>query len=425
MLDLLPPPVLSAGVRQAGKGLLALALMEARNHSLRWLTAYEQWLEPLNFVVPPMPELTPPLWLLGHIGWYQERWVARNVQRHRGRRADPHAPRLASIEPDSDRWYDPANAPPDSRWLLDLPGVFNIKRYLADAIDITLELLERTPDSDDELYFFRLALFHEDLQAESLARMAQVLGLPSGQGLMTPGQPSLSSVRVSPRPQPALLPPLSFSGGTWLLGESPREGAAGFAFDNEQPAHEVRVEPFEMDAQPVCWSQYVQFVEDEGYQNPAWWTPLGWAWKEREARRAPRYTDKIQHGVLQRQFGRSTAVRMSAPVTHVSWFEAQAWCHWAGRRLPSETEWEMAACTGAERGFRWGEAWEWTCSTFAPYPGFASGPDVAYSQRGFGTHKVLRGASPATRARMRHPKFRHFELPQRDDAFCGFRSCAL
>ncbi len=424
MLELLPPPVRSAGVRQAGKGMLALALMDARNHSLRWLSAYEQWLEPMNFVVPPLAELTPPLWLLGHLGWYQERWVARNVQRHRGRRADPCAPRLASIEPDSDRWYDPANAPPDSRWLLDLPSVFNTKRYLADTIDVTLELLERTPDGDDELYFFRLALFHEDLQGEMLARMAQALGLPSGQGLMAP-LPLVSSARPQAQRIPVTLPPLHFAGGAWMLGEAGQDPLAGFAFDNEQPAHAVQVAPFEIDAQPVCWSQFVQFIEDDGYDNPAWWTPLGWAWKERERRRAPRHVDKIRHGVLQRQFGRSTAVRMSGPVTHVSWHEAQAWCRWAGRRLPTEAEWEMAACTGAELGWRWGEVLEWTSSVFEPYPGFSAGPDGAYSQSGFGTHKVLRGASLATRERLRHPRFRHFELPERDDAFCGFRSCAM
>ena len=108
-----------------------------------------------------------------------------------------------------------------------------------------------------------------------------------------------------------------------------------------------------------------------------------------------------------------------------AWYEADAWCRWAGRRLPSEVEWEAAAHQGASRGWRWGDVWEWTATTFRPYPGFAPGPLRDYSQAAFGTHKVLRGASFATRSRMKHPKYRNFFLPERDDIFVGFRSCAL
>ncbi|MES2886767.1 MAG: selenoneine synthase SenA [Pseudomonadota bacterium] len=413
MLDLLPIPVRSPDVRCAGKGMLSLALMDARNRTLRWLSAYDQWLEPMHFVVPPLAELTPPLWLFGHVAWYQERWIPRNVHRDRGELADASAPRLASIEPDSDRWYDPANAPPDSRWLLDLPDVASTKRYLADTIEITLELLELTGDSDASLYFFRLALLHEDLQCESLARMAQTLGLPSGQHLLAPVQPT-------PWRQP-----LRFAAAEWFLGEPVEPGAAGFTYDNEKRGHLVPMASFEIDAQPVSWGQYAEFVEDGGYDEPSCWSPAGWAWKEHERRRAPRHVDKIRHGVLQRHFGRSHTVPLTQAVEHVCWHEAQAWCRWAGRRLPTEMEWELAACTGAARGFRWGEVWEWTQSAFEPYPGFVAGPDKAYSQSGFGTHKVLRGASRATHERLRHPSFRNFQLPERDDGFCGFRSCAL
>jgi EgtB-related family protein len=113
------------------------------------------------------------------------------------------------------------------------------------------------------------------------------------------------------------------------------------------------------------------------------------------------------------------------PVMHVSWWEADAWCRWAGRRLPAEVEWELAAHDGARRGFRWGDVWEWTGTTFGAYPGFSADPQLDYSQPSFGTHKVLRGASFATRARMKHLKFRSFYRPERDDIFVGFRSCAL
>jgi iron(II)-dependent oxidoreductase len=110
---------------------------------------------------------------------------------------------------------------------------------------------------------------------------------------------------------------------------------------------------------------------------------------------------------------------------HLSWWEADAWCRWAGRRLPTEVEWEVAAHQAANRGFRWGDVWEWTGTTFQGYPGFQADPYRDYSEPWFGTHKVLRGASLATRRRMKSPKYRNYFLPGRDDIFCGFRSCAL
>jgi formylglycine-generating enzyme required for sulfatase activity len=110
---------------------------------------------------------------------------------------------------------------------------------------------------------------------------------------------------------------------------------------------------------------------------------------------------------------------------HLSWWEAEAWCRWAGRRLPFESEWEVAAVNASGRGFTWGDVWEWTASSFFPYEGFVSGPDAAYSQSGFGRTKVLRGGSRASPARLKSPRFRNFAPPEADALFCGFRSCAL
>jgi iron(II)-dependent oxidoreductase len=128
---------------------------------------------------------------------------------------------------------------------------------------------------------------------------------------------------------------------------------------------------------------------------------------------------------MQTRFGQTMRMQGSQPAMHMTWFEADAWCRWAGRRLPFEVEWEVAAHTAARRGFRWGDVWEWTGTTFRPYPHFKADPYLDYSQPWFGTHKVLRGASFATRARMKSPKYHNFYLPERDDIFCGFRSCTL
>jgi ergothioneine biosynthesis protein EgtB len=410
VLDIEAPSVDAARMRSAGKDLLSLALIDARNHTLRWIAACEAGLGGAALTVPLRAEINPPLWELGHIGWFQEYWIGRNVQRDRGERCDPAHPKLASILPDADRWYDSSNVPHDSRWQLDLPDLEATRQYLVDTLETTLDLLAGAPDGDDDaLYFHRLALFHEDMHGEALAMLAQTLGF--------------GDAGLAPRPAGAARrEPLTFPATRWPFG---RGHGGGFSFDNEKLAHEIAVPEFEIDAQAVDWAQYCEFVEDGGYDEPAHWSAEGRAWLEREGRRTPRHVDQMRQGVLQHRFGRLVRVPMNQPATHLTWYEADAWCRWAGRRLPSEVEWEVAAHQGATRGFRWGDVWEWTATTFRPYPGFVAGPYRDYSAPWFGTHKVLRGASFVTAARMRHPKYRNFYRPERDDVFCGFRSCAI
>ena len=418
MLNTSSPSIDSPDMRRAGRDLLSLALMDARNHTLHWMGQYEKALAAAHFEVPCAPELNPPLWELGHIGWFQEWWIGRNLQRQLGRGCDPAATRLASIEPQADRWWNSSQVAHDSRWALDLPDLASIKTYLLDTLESTLELLEKAPEEDEALYFYRLALFHEDMHGEALIYMAQTLGLPLG--LSMPG--------AGPVREPLLVPATR-----WPLGFG--EGGAentGFTFDNERQTHEVQVPEFEIDAQVVSWAQFVEFVDDGGYDRPELWQPQGWQWLQDKAagegRRGPRYVDQIgvaSGAVMQTRFGTPRRMLGGQPVMHVSWWEADAWCRWAGRRLPAEVEWEAAAHNAARRGFRWGDVWEWTGTTFRPYPGFSADPYRDYSEPWFGTHKVMRGASFATRARMKHPKYRNFYLPARDDIFVGFRSCAL
>ncbi|MFM9916199.1 MAG: selenoneine synthase SenA [Rhizobacter sp.] len=409
-------------LRAAGKDLLSLALMDARNHTLRWLSVYEAGLDARDWCVPMRPELNPPLWEAGHIAWFQEHWIGRHVQRQRGTACDPTGVRLASIEPRADSWYDSSSVAHDSRWLLDLPGLQHTKDYLADTMEITLDLLDAidatVDDPDQALYFHRLALFHEDMHGEAFAMMAQTLGLkvPTGDGL----GPDLLAPAVG-RVNSAQRPPLTFLPMRWTLGLSRGDG---FVFDNETAAHEVQLPEFEIDSQAVTWAQYAEFVEDGGYDDARWWSTDGWQWVQREGRRVPRHVDQLRQGVLQWHFGALVNRPMHQPVVHVTWYEADAWCRWAGRRLPNEVEWEAAAHAGAARGFRWGDVWEWTATSFRAYAGFSPDPYRDYSQPWFGTHKVLRGASFATSARLRHPKFRNFYRPERDDQFSGFRSCS-
>jgi gamma-glutamyl hercynylcysteine S-oxide synthase len=404
----------SSSLRNANADALSLALMDARNHTLR-LFSHLHAAAP----VPLLPTLNPPLWELGHIGWFQEWWVARNMQRAQGHRCDPEHARLASIEPHADRWWNSSHVPHASRWTLNLPDADTCRTYLLDTLDSTLALLAKSGAGDDALYFYRLCLFHEDMHGEAFACTAQTLGFPLDATLLEAFTPAA----LAPR-EPLLIPAT-----TWSLGS---EDNAGFSFDNERRAHAIAVPEFEIDAHPVTWAQYVEFVDDGGYDREALWHPAGWQWLQAlaasEGRRGPRYVEEIgsvSGAVMQTRFGRPTRMSGSQPAMHMTWWEADAWCRWASRRLPAEVEWEVAAHVAARRGFRWGEVWEWMGTTFRPYPGFTPDPYRDYSQPWFGTHKVLRGASFATRPRLKHLRYRNFYLPERDDIFCGFRSCAI
>jgi ergothioneine biosynthesis protein EgtB len=404
-------------MRRAGPDLLSLALMDARNHTLQLLTQFESTLAAAN-PAGAVPRVAQALWLAGHAGWFSEAWIGRNPQRSLGSACPAQPVRLASIDPQADAWWAQV---PEAEVAGDAgparPDFATTRAWLLETQEITLELLDKVPESDDTLYFYRLALFHEDLLGERMVVLAQTLGVPLDLEPLA---------GMSPRE------PLGVPATRWALGSPP----GGFVFDNEKWAHPVAVPAFEIDAQAVSWSQFVEFVDDGGYDRPELWHPEGWAWLQAQTagggRRGPRHVEQIgaarfggSGAVLQSRFGQPVRLAGHHPVTHASWWEADAWCRWAGRRLPDEVEWELAAHTAARRGFRWGAVHEWTASRFEPYPGFTPDPWADYSMPYFGRARVLRGAAWATRSRMKHPKFRGFSLPGADEGFFGFRSCAV
>lgn len=408
-------------IRQAGADGLSLALIDARNHTLHLMAEFERLVPDLHFAadlsVPRMGEVLPPLWLLGHAGWFQEYWVGRNTQRHLGLKCPQQPALLASIEPRADACFDPRLSSRADRWTQNYPDLASIKTYLLETLETTLDLLEKAEPSDDGLYFFRLALSREDQLSEQFIVMAQTLGLKLP-------VPAMSAMATR---MPLRVPAMS-----WQLGALP----TGFAFDNECPQHEVSVPEFEIDAQPVSWAQFVEFVDDGGYDDKAHWSHEGQLWLNEVSagqgkeygRRAPRYVEQIgvaSGAVMQLRFGRMQRMASSACAVHLSWHEAQAYAHWAGRRLPTEVEWEIAASRLTGQGFRWGDVWEWTSNTFRPYPGFMPSPWHQGSTVHFEHCKSLRGASWATRERMKVPTFRGFARPGRDGGFYGFRTCAL
>jgi EgtB-related family protein len=326
---------------------------------------------------PKLAIVNPPLWEIGHLGWFQERWCLRL-------RADGGLD--DSLLENADALYDSSAVAHDTRWDLPLPSLRETSSYLAAVLERTLERLRREPENAALRYYARLANFHEDMHAEAFHYTCQTLGYPT---------PLVEKEKFEPLPGDIEVP-----GGKFMLGAVP--GKDEFVFDNEKWAHEVELAPFRIARAPVSNAQFLAFVE-EGGAPPRYWKKLDGAW-------------------LERRFERWQPLDPDAAVRHVDWNEAQAWCRWARRRLPTEAEWERAVVAGA---LVWGQVWEWTASPFAPYPGFVVDPYRDYSLPWFGTHKVLRGASFATPRRLARPTFRNFYTAERGDVFAGFRSCAL
>jgi ergothioneine biosynthesis protein EgtB len=394
--------------RQADKATLEQLLLDARARTLRLFAAYETALGP-TLRMPCSPELNLPLWELGHIGWFADWWIARNPERERGAQANPDLPRIqphqAARGAPADSLYNSSTVAHDLRWQLALPDAATTRAHLEASLADTLALLQTATEDDDGLYFFRLALFHEDMHAEAAVYMAQTLGFDPGEAL-----------------DPPLAPPsqdrLRLASDSWTLGNA----ADGFRFDNELGAHAVHVTAFDIDAQAVRWAQFLTFIDQGGYQERGFWSDAGWQWLSRAGASAPRYLRRAGTGWEQQRHGRWQALNPQAAACHITAFEAEAWCRWAGRRLPTEAEWELAAHRAD--GFARGEVWEWTSSPFAPYPGFVAHPYVDYSRPWFDGRPVLKGASPATVPRMRHPKYRNYFPHERNDIVSGFRSVA-
>ena len=420
--------------RTANASLLARLLCASRARTLALVDAYEAALG-AGLPVPCSPQLNPPLWELGHIGWFQEYWLARNPQRTMGTKADPDAPRMASCLPHADALYNSSLVPHASRWHLPLPDLHATKAFLKTTLAATLTLLADESNSDAALYFYRLALFHEDMHSEAAVYMAQALGValpPTLAPMLIPHCPSAATESAQA---------IRFEAADWSLGYAntaqatqPDQTAPGFAFDNELAPHTVTLNTYEVEDRPVSWRRYLPFIAAGAHTDPRYWSVAGWQWRTAQITAqtptqlgiCPRYLRQSHPSTggpvwEHFRFGQWHALNLDAPVCHLSYFEAEAWCRWAGRQLPTEAQWEQAAMTRPD--FLWGEVWEWTASTFNPYPGFEAHPYRDYSAPWFGNRPVLRGASLATSARMRHPRYRNYYTPERNDIYAGFRTC--
>ncbi len=392
---------------------------------------------------PMLDCVNPPRWELGHLAWFQEFWC---------RRYRPDDPTGANTPPrwaNADALWDSRTVPHATRWSLPLPPWRDVQAYLDATLEDTFAALDASRAG--ERYFFELALYHEDMHGEALLMTLQTLGLPAPLVYRMRAEPIVAAERVEGD--------VVFAGGAFFLGTPRAEKDMHFVFDNEKWGQEVALAPFALARRCVTNAEFVCFVEAGGYARRDCWSAEGSAWRDRAHAMHPECWRRGEGGWEQRRFDLWRPLAPEEPVVHVNAFEAEAYCAWAGRRLPTEAEWEYAARRGAVQNTGeplaaivaapnldgahvgpvsahagasanglaqlFGNVWEWTSSLFQPYPDFRADPYAEYSAPWFGTHRVVRGGSFATRSRLVHPGFRNFYMPARADVFVGFRTCRL
>ncbi|MEV4510503.1 ergothioneine biosynthesis protein EgtB [Dactylosporangium sp. NPDC049525] len=407
------------------------------------------------------PLMSPLVWDLAHIGNQEELWLVRDVG---GR--DP-------VRQDIDHLYDAFKHARRDRPQLPLLGPAEARAYVATVRDKALDVLDRldpagTPtftaggagssgvsaDSARRLvqdgFAFGMIVQHEQQHDETMLATHQLRGGPP---VLSAGPPPPARVTVGGE---VLVPAGAFDMGT---------STEPWALDNERPAHRVDVPAYFIDAAPVTNAQYAAFIDAGGYDDPRWWTAEGWRHRTEASLEAPLHWIRDGGGWHARTFGRTAPVVPDAPVVHVCFHEAKAYATWAGRRLPTEAEWEKAArhdpATGRSRRYPWGDddptslranlgqvhlspapvgaypdgasplgvhqligdVWEWVDSDFLPYPGFSAFPYQEYSEVFFGgDYKMLRGGSFGTDRAACRGTFRNWDHPIRRQIFSGFRT---
>ncbi|QKV96851.1 ergothioneine biosynthesis protein EgtB [Streptomyces sp. NA02950] len=390
------------------------------------------------------PLMSPLVWDLAHIGNQEEQWLLRAVG---GREA---------LRPEIDSVYDAFEHPRAERPSLPLLAPSEARGYVSEVRGRVFDVLERIELRGAPLvdagFAFGMIAQHEQQHDETMLITHQ---LRLGPAALTAPEPP-DTVDGGALPEEVLVP-----GGPFTMGTSTEP----WALDNERPAHRRLVPPFWIDTAPVTNGAYARFIADGGYAERRWWTPEGWAHIQEHGLSAPLFWRHEGGQWLRRRFGVTEPVPEDEPVLHVSWYEADAYARWAGRRLPSEEEWEKAArhdpATGRSLRYPWGDedptpdhanlgqrhlrparagsypkgasplgvrqligdVWEWTSSDFLPYPGFSVFPYPEYSQVFFGpAYKVLRGGSFAVDAVACRGTFRNWDLPVRRQIFSGFRT---
>ncbi|MFW5419663.1 ergothioneine biosynthesis protein EgtB [Nocardiopsis sp. CNT-189] len=390
------------------------------------------------------PLMSPLVWDYAHVGNYEEQWLLRAAA---GREA---------LRPDIDVLYDAFENPRAGRVSLPLLRPEEARAYNARVRRAVLDSLEHAPLADGEGlsahgFVYNMVVQHEHQHDETMLATHQ---LRKGAPVLPDPEPAAPD-RVPPGPDEVLV-----EAGPFTMGTT----ADPWAYDNERPAHTVHLPAFRISARPVDNAAHAAFIDDGGYDDPRWWSGAGWRWRTESGKRAPAFWFRDGDRWMRRRFGRIEPVPPEEPVQHVCFHEAEAHARWAGRRLPTEAEWEKAArwdpVAGRSRRFPWGDedpgpdranlgqrrlrpapagafpggasplgvrqligdVWEWTSTVFDGYPGFTPFPYREYSEVFFADgHRVLRGGSWATDPAAARGTFRNWDLPARRQIFSGFR----
>ena len=462
-------------------------MTDAHNRTLELVAGLDEE----QVIGPKLPIVNPLRWEIGHVAWFHEKFILRDLY---GR-----PPLLAN----GDSLYDSITIHHDQRWDLPLLSMQETLDYTEDVLHECLSLLPDGSADPAQSYIYCFCTYHEDMHTEAYCWSRQTLGYP---------EPSLANgqrpedANAGAWPGDAAIP-----GGAFFPGASTE---TPFVFDNEKWAFETIVKPFHIAMAPVTNAEFMRFVNAGGYRRREFWSDAGWSWREQASARHPVYWLGGDGGEWRlRRFDQIEEMPPHQPVIHVNWYEADAYCRWVGRRLPTEVEWEAAALgepaqdetaqdesahgqsaqnesvrpesaqdesaqdesaqdesaqdkgmlASNKRSYPWGEqppgvrhasldgralgcidvaarpagdsafgcrqmignVWEWTASTFAPFPGFSPDAYKEYSEPLFYDTKVLKGGTWATRSRMITGRYRNFFTPDRRDVLAGFRTCAL
>lgn len=412
-----------------------------------------------QMIGPKLPTVNPLLWEIGHAAWFQEQFVLRRVGGF-----DP-------IRPEGDSLYDSIAIDHGVRWDLPLLPRDQVMKYLDEVRDRVCDFLAASELTDELVDLAKLSIFHEDMHTEAYTYTRQTLEYPPPRFADDFIAASRAESSAGEPGEFATQGDVEIHGGRFSLGAAPDEP---FVLDNERWSHPVDLRPFAISRTAVTQDEFAAFVDNSGYQRRELWCDAGWLWRERTGAEQPLYWRREPSGRwLRRDFDRWLPLEPHRAMLHVNWYEVQAYCRWAKRRLPTEAEWEAAASTtgsgGAgrdladKRRYPWGDdpppphhvnmdwqamgatdvtalaagdspagcrqmignVWEWTDTTFEPYPGFDVGPYKEYSTTSFGDCKVLRGGCWTTRSRMIRNTWRNYYRPDRHDIWAGFRTCAL
>ena len=380
--------------------------------------------------------MSPLVWDLAHCAHFEELWLVRALG---GR---------GSADPKLDDLYNAFAHERSERATLELLTPAEARRFCEDVRGRSLELLDGIDLDAERLtrdaFVYGMLVQHEHQHVETMLQTLQLrkAPYPLDEPTATGGRPVEGEVQID--------------GGAFVMGTDDEP----WAYDNERRAHEVELAPFRIDRAPVTNDAFAEFVEAGGYDDKRLWHSAGWAFRTSESLEQPGYWRREDGGWSRRRFGHWEPLPPEEPVQHVCWYEADAYARWAGKRLPTEAEWERAASSGRQRRYPWGEdasaeanlagsrlapaavgsypagasadgveqlvgdVWEWTSSDFTAYPGFEAFPYDEYSKVFFGSeYKVLRGGSWATHPLAVRSTFRNWDFPIRRQLFAGFR-CA-